>query len=245
MRLEADLHIHTVASGHAFSTVREVVQAAREKKLKGIALLDHGPAVPGGAHEYYFSNLIVLPDYIEGVRVFKGAEANIVDERGSLDISDYTLQLLEFVGVSFHPDCGYEAQDVVKNTEVLLRALENPHVAMICHPCVPGFELDIREIVRAAAEKNVLIEINNFSFHNLSFRAPAMEDNIRLLEVCAEENCPVAVNSDAHYHDLVGDVSLAERVIKEMDFPQELIVNTDLKKVFSFVYSFDAKGWSR
>lgn len=245
MRLEADLHIHTVASGHAFSTVHEVARAARRKNLKAIALLDHGPAVPGGAHEYYFSNLIVLPDYIGGVRVFRGAEANIIDENGTLDISDYTLQLLEMVGVSFHPDCGYEAQDKAKNTEVMLKALENPHVAMICHPCVPGFDIDLREVVRAAAERNILIEINNFSFHNLSFRAPAMEENIRLLEICAEENCPVAVNSDAHYHELVGDVSLAERVIRETGFPEELIVNSSMKRVLSFVYSFDAEGWSR
>jgi len=48
MRLLADLHTHTVASGHAFSTITELATAAAGKGLELIAFTDHGPSVPGG-----------------------------------------------------------------------------------------------------------------------------------------------------------------------------------------------------
>ena len=69
MRLEADLHVHTVASGHAYSTVSEIVSAARTRGLGLVALLDHGPGCPGGAHPWHFWNMRVLPSTLDGVRI--------------------------------------------------------------------------------------------------------------------------------------------------------------------------------
>ncbi len=48
MKLLLDTHIHTLASGHAYSTLAEYVEMAREKGLELIAQTDHGPAMPGG-----------------------------------------------------------------------------------------------------------------------------------------------------------------------------------------------------
>lgn len=242
MKLEADLHVHTIASGHAFSTITEVACAAKKKGIKAIAVLDHGPALPGGAHEYYFSNLVSLPDFIDGVRIIKGVEANIIGKKGELDISDFTLELLEFVAVSFHPACGYEPTTKVENTEVLLKALENKNVRMVCHPSVPGFDIDLNILVEKCHEKGVLIEVNNFSFNRNSFRYPSLEENLRLLEICAEKGAMVAVNSDAHFHDLVGEVGTALRYIKKMDFPEELIINRSYELVNSFIYSYFEGG---
>ena len=61
MRLLADLHTHTLASGHAYSTLTENAQAARLKGLELIAITDHGPTVPQGAHPWYFWNLKAAP----------------------------------------------------------------------------------------------------------------------------------------------------------------------------------------
>lgn len=241
MRIEADLHVHTIASGHAFSTVTEVAQAATLKGLKAVALLDHGPALPGGAHEYYFSNLIALPEEILGVRIIKGAEANIINSRGELDISDFTLELLDFVGISFHPSCGYEPSTVAKNTETLIKAMDNPNVRMVCHPSVPGFEIELKAVVEAAREKGVLIEINNYSFNENSFRYPSLEANLKLIEVCAEREAFVAVNSDAHYHELVGDVGTALHYLKEAGFPDELVVNFCMDSLNSFLFRFSGR----
>jgi putative hydrolase len=61
MKLEADLHIHTTASGHGYSTVKEIVEAAAEKELRLIAITDHGLNMPGAPHWYHFTNMISLP----------------------------------------------------------------------------------------------------------------------------------------------------------------------------------------
>lgn len=240
--IEADLHVHTIASGHAFSTITEVASAASERGLKAVAILDHGPRLPGGAHEYYFSNLVSLPEKIHGVRIFKGVEANIIDERGRLDISDFTLELLEFVGISFHPACGYEPSTITRNTEVIIKAMENPNVRMVCHPSVPGFEVDLRALVESAKELGVLIEINNYSFNENSFRYPSLEENLRLMEICAEKEAWVAVNSDAHFHELVGEVSAAFKYIEETGFPRSLIVNLSIETVNSFLYRYSSRS---
>ena len=43
MKLIADTHSHTLASGHAYSTIREMVRAAFEKGMEAFAITEHGP----------------------------------------------------------------------------------------------------------------------------------------------------------------------------------------------------------
>ena len=51
-----DLHTHPVASMHAYSTIREMAAAAKEKGLALLGISDHAPAMPGTFHEIYFHN---------------------------------------------------------------------------------------------------------------------------------------------------------------------------------------------
>ena len=44
MKIIADLHTHTLVSEHAYSTVNEMVQSAKEKGFLALAITDHGPA---------------------------------------------------------------------------------------------------------------------------------------------------------------------------------------------------------
>ena len=60
MKFLTDLHIHTVASGHAYSTIEEIARAAGEKGLEIIAITDHTAGMPGGAHDFHFQNLGVV-----------------------------------------------------------------------------------------------------------------------------------------------------------------------------------------
>ena len=47
MRIELDTHTHTLASGHAYSTIAEMIDAAAQKGLKLVGLAEHAPAWPG------------------------------------------------------------------------------------------------------------------------------------------------------------------------------------------------------
>ena len=74
---------HTIASGHAFSTLQEMAQAAADKGLKVLGITEHSPGVPGTCHPIYFRNLHVVPRRMYGVELLLGAEINILDGKGN------------------------------------------------------------------------------------------------------------------------------------------------------------------
>lgn len=54
------MHTHTLASGHAYNTINEMIRAASRKKLEIIGITEHAPAMPGSTNVYYFQNLNIL-----------------------------------------------------------------------------------------------------------------------------------------------------------------------------------------
>ena len=105
MKIVLDTHAHTIASGHAYNTIKEMAQAAAEKGLEAIALTEHAPKMPGSCHDFYFQNLKVVPRVQCGVKLFLGTEANIMDEHGTVDLPDGVLEKLDLVIASIHPPC--------------------------------------------------------------------------------------------------------------------------------------------
>ena len=89
--IKTDLHTHTLASTHAYSTLEENCRGAFANGLEGINMSDHGPSMPDAPYEGHFSNMRILPEYIHGIKVWKGAEANIVDYEGRIDLTEHTL----------------------------------------------------------------------------------------------------------------------------------------------------------
>ena len=60
-RFKLDVHTHTVASGHAYSTIDENVRYASEQGFELVGISDHAPKMPGGTHNFYFLNLRIIP----------------------------------------------------------------------------------------------------------------------------------------------------------------------------------------
>ena len=87
-----DLHTHTIASGHAYNTLYEMAQAAADNGLAVYGCSEHAPSMPGTCHEFYFTNFKVLPRVIRGVPVLMGAELNILDFEGHVDLDEYYLK---------------------------------------------------------------------------------------------------------------------------------------------------------
>ena len=46
MDLILDTHTHTIASGHAYNTINEMVRSAADKGLKLLGITDHAPMMP-------------------------------------------------------------------------------------------------------------------------------------------------------------------------------------------------------
>ena len=132
-RYEFDIHTHTIASGHgSAATITDMAKAAAARNLKMLGISDHGPATLGGGRVSYFRNLAYAQKERLGVRMLYGAEANIIDRKGHLDLDDSVLGHLDYVIASMHKPAikpGTEEE----NTAVYINAMKNPRVAVIGH----------------------------------------------------------------------------------------------------------------
>ena len=233
MRIVADLHTHTVASGHAYSTVNELATAAVAKGLQALAITDHGPALPGGPHIYHFGAMRFIPPEINGVRILLGCEANILDADGTLDLSDHYLCRLDFIMAGFHEACGFDNKGTVRNTDALLNLMACKKVHAISHPGNPLFPVDYEAITQAAAETRTALEINNASF-SIS-RMGSRHNCETLARLIARHGAPVVVGSDAHIAQNVGIFDQALAVIHDAGIPEELVVNASMEGLTSFL----------
>ncbi|MGI6424391.1 MAG: phosphatase [Tepidanaerobacteraceae bacterium] len=234
MIFEVDTHCHTIASGHAYSTVVENAQEAAKKGLKMIAITDHGPALGEGINHYYFANMAVIPRQIEGVYILRGIEANILDEQGSIDLPERFLKKLDIVLAGFH-NVGFTGGTVEENTRAIIETMKNPYIDIIVHPGNPEFPLDIDRFVEAANEYNILIEINNSSF--TVSRKGSRENCIKIAKKAASIGAKIAVGSDAHICFDVGNFEYARRAIEEAGVSEQNVINTSMQKVVDFLKS--------
>lgn len=239
MKYLLDAHTHTLASGHAYSTMTEMVEAAAEKKLAVLGITEHAPLMPGSCKEFYFQNLkAVSREYYQekfGVRLLLGAELNIIDYKGTVDLPVPTLKRIDLCIASMHRPClKYGSRE--ENTEAAVRAMDNPFVNIIGHPDDSRFPLDYLALVQAAKEKGVLLEVNNSSMNPGSYRMGARDNYKIMLDYCMRYQVPVVVDSDAHFRTAVGAHENASGVFEEIGFPEELVVNGNPEKFEKFLY---------
>lgn len=232
MKIRADLHTHSVASGHAYSTLEELTRAARRKGLKLLAVTDHAPGMPDGAHEYYFYNIHIWPQYLNGVRLLKGVETNIVSSEGELDLPTVYLAAMDIVIASAHVVVSPENLGKKKNTEMYLQVIQNPHVDILGHIENPTLELDYPAVIKAAKAHGKIIEINNASF--TVARHGSYNNCLEIMRILKEENMPVIINSDAHIAGKVGDVDKALQLALKQGIKKENILNLNAKKTAEY-----------
>lgn len=227
MDIILDAHCHTIASGHAYSTITEYVYEAKKKGLKLLAVTDHAPALPGAPKDLYFMNLKVLPKVIDGIEVLTGVELNILDSDGSVDLKKSLLKRLDVVIASLHPPCFIPAS-LEKNTSAVINTMHNPLVKVIGHLGDPRYPIDYKKVVAAAKETNTAIEINNASLNPISARFGGQDLIRQLLELCKEWEVPVIIGSDAHFHMDLGVTPYASSTVEESGLPPSLLLNSSL-----------------
>lgn len=234
MKDKMDLHTHTIASGHAYNTRNEMIEAAYGKGLELLAITEHAPAMPGSCQQMYFSNFRVLPRKYENMTVLYGTELNILDYEGHVDLSNEMLKEMDVVLASIHPPC-YVSGTARENTAAYLGAMKNPYVNIIAHPDDSRFPVDYEVLVKAAKEYHVLIEVNNTSLSPLSYRLNGRENYQQLLELCAKYQVPIIVDSDAHVDALVGAHEFALEMLEETGFPEELVMNARGNAIYDYI----------
>lgn len=195
--LKGDLHAHTRASdGH--NTLEEMAAAARQHGLRYLAITEHSKhlSVAHGLDakrlERQIHEIERLNDRLEGITLLKGIEVDILED-GSLDLPDPVLAKLDIVVGAVHSQFHLSR---AKQTERILRAMDNPRFTMLAHPSGrllerrEPYDVDMPRIIRHAAQCGCHLELN------------ANPERLDLLDVycrmARDEGVLVSIDSDAH-----------------------------------------------
>lgn len=235
MNIQLDIHTHTIVSGHAFSTLTEMVTEAQRKGLTVYGITEHAPNVPGTCFFIYFRNLHVVPRQWGNMRLLLGAELNILDTTGRLDDDEGYFHLLDLRIAGIHSVC-WQGGTVAENTTGMINAIRNPWVNIISHPGDGTADIMFEPVVLAAKETGTLLEINNSSLKPCRGKiAKALPNNLEILRLCKKYEVPVILGSDAHIHFDIANYDNLWPLLAESDFPEELIMNDKPKKFMSWL----------
>ena len=232
---EFDPHLHCIASGHGTTdTITDLAKQAAKKHLNMIGLTDHGPATMHSGKVSYFRNLRYAPKNRCGVDILYGVELNILDQNGTVDLSDDILETLDYAIISMHTQ-NVKPGSVEENTFAYVNAMRHPKVKIIGHCDDVKFPVDYEALMVAAKHYGVVFEINNSSLGPDGYRGDTRENVKTILELCRKYNHPVVLSSDSHGKKHVGDFKYALRMIKETDFPEHLILNYSSQDFRKFI----------
>ncbi len=233
MKTVLDIHTHTIASGHAFSTLAEMIAEARRQGLQLLGITEHAPSIPGTCNKIYFRNIHIVPRQYGALRLMLGAELNILNTRGDIDLDDDYMARLELRIAGIHGVC-YTPGTVEENTEGLIRVIRDKRIHIISHPGDGTARLLFEPVVLAAKEARTLLEINSSSLRPARHFGNARGNNLEILRLCKRYDVPVILGSDAH---IACDISNYEHVwplLQETEFPEALIVNTSMERFLSY-----------
>lgn len=235
MKIIADTHAHTLASGHAYSTIREMAAEAAAKGMQALALTEHAPEMPGTCGLYYFQNLEVIPREMSGIRMLFGAELNIMDTDGRVDLPEKVIKGLDLVVASVHLPCFGDGHSKDEVTNAYVETMKKGYISIIGHPDDGRFPIDYEILVKTAKETHTLLELNNSSLRPGAFRKGAHENLLTMLDLCRQYDVSVTTGSDAHVDTDSGNFCYVQKLLDYCNFPEELVVTTDLKKLEPFL----------
>jgi len=198
--IRGELHVHSTSTdGH--DSIRDMAEAAAKLGYEYIAMTDHSQhvTVARGMDAKRMIRQVreidALNPKLKGIVVLKGVELDILED-GRLDLPDDVLQELDVIVCSVHYKFNLPRE---KQTERIIRAMDNPHFQILSHPTGRlinerrPYEVDLEKVMRAAKERNVSIELN------------AHPDRLDLDDVhcqaAREMGIKIAISTDAHRVD--------------------------------------------
>jgi DNA polymerase (family 10) len=198
--LRGCFHNHTTYSDGK-ATVTQMAEAAIGRSWRYLGISDHSEYA-GYARGLAEADIQRQHEEIDAwnaergkkLWLFKGIEADILPD-GSLDYQDrpHILASFDFVIGSVHSAFGLSAE---QQTQRFLRAIENPYLTFLGHLTGrrllsrQGCEIDLEQVLRAAAQRGIGIEINSDPHR--------MELDWRHCARARELGIALAINPDAH-----------------------------------------------
>ncbi|MGV6814594.1 MAG: DNA polymerase/3'-5' exonuclease PolX [Phycisphaerales bacterium] len=212
--IKAELHSHTTASDGKMS-IEESAAIAKSRGFHTLAITDHSQssAVAGGLKpdrlRKHMKAVREANKKINGITLLAGSEVDILVD-GSLDYDDDLLHALDVVVAS--PHAGLRAKPK-QATKRLLKAIAHPCVHIIGHPTGrliekrAGLEPDMNEVIAAAIEHHVALEINSHWM-----RLDLRDTHVRM---AVEAGALISINCDDHqptdYDNLIFGIQTGQR----------------------------------
>jgi DNA polymerase (family 10) len=165
--IRGDLHCHSNYSDGA-ATLEEIAAAGKKRGYSYILVTDHSRSLhianglPPERLRRQLGEIDSINAKLKGFRLLKGSEVDILPD-GSLDMDETLLARLDIVYVAIHSKFKMDRGAMTKR---VVRALENPYANVLAHPTGrligirDAFEIDMQEVIRAAARTGTAIEIN-------------------------------------------------------------------------------------
>lgn len=230
--IEVETHCHTLISNHADSTLAENAAMIKHFGMKGLCITNHAPKTPDSPGEAHFISLKKFPRELDGIRLFKGVEVNLIDYEGGVDLEKPVLAMLDWVIASIHANV-LPTASMEEITHAYLGVLKNPFVNCLGHIGRMDYPCDWEAVVKTAASLGKVIEVNELSLSGA--RVGADELCPKIAALCKKHGCLISVSSDAHAANKIGTYSRSFSMLSEIDFPKELIVNETLKKFEAYL----------
>ncbi len=142
------------------------------------------------------------------------------------------LTATDVIIAGFHEPV-FAPQDKASNTEAMIAAMAQGDVHIISHPGNPRYPIDIPAVAAAAAKYEVALELNNSSF---THSRKGSEANCRAIAAAVRDAGGwLALGSDSHVAFSLGNFEHCERIIEEVGFPQERILNVSPRRLLDFL----------
>lgn len=215
-RMTHDYHTHTIYSDGK-NTIEENVMAARKKGLKGIGITEHGPkhltyGIKRENIPLVRKTIQKLREVYDDIEIYFGIEANIINKGHHIDIRPEEFTYFDYVMAGYHygvrdgfcvenffnkhaPVKAQEKKLMIKNTEMMVRAIYQNNLKILTHPGDKG-PFDIDEVAKACEATGTLMEIN--ARHRY-----LSEEGIRIAQ---RYDVRFVINSDAHSIEKIGDM---------------------------------------
>ncbi len=233
MKFDVDTHTHTYASGHAYSTLLENAQAAKEHAVKMFCTTDHSESMPGAPHYWFFANQKILPRFISGVAVIRGVESNIVNIDGEIDIPLETDCELDWIIASLHEPVFMPANKAA-HTQALINVIKGGRVDALGHLGNPNFDFDFHAVIECAKEHNIAIEFNNSSLKGVS-RIGSADRCLEIARIARDVGAYVTTGTDAHFCQQIGQLELVSDLFDKIEMPTQQVITHTTKQFLAFL----------
>ena len=220
------VHNHSTYSD-GLHTIKEMSDYTRDNGFQYLVMSDHSKAA------FYADGLKedqveaqwaeidqINASYVDGFRVYKGIEADILND-GSMDYGNDFLSQFEVVVASIHSQLN---MDLEKANRRLIKAIENPHTHILGHITGrlllsrAGYPIDHELIIDACAANGMIIELNA--------NPQRLDIDWTWIPSALEKGVMISINPDAHVRESIHYMQFGVHVARKAGLTKEQCLNS-------------------